>query len=99
MRPKMVIGFAAETTSLEKNAVQKLKDGIKSNNVMEIRDALHTLRPNLAHLDLTDLANELPTVDKVNFNEVITKKISTIEGILNEIKEGLKNKLPQMRSS
>jgi len=26
MRPKMVIGFAAETTSLEKNAVQKLKD-------------------------------------------------------------------------
>ena len=26
MRPKMVIGFAAETTSLEKNAIQKLKD-------------------------------------------------------------------------
>ncbi len=46
---------------------KKLNTAIDSENKSEAREALHSIRPNLAHLDLHNLANEIPSHESDTF--------------------------------
>lgn len=70
-------------------ALIKIQDAIESDNIDLLRDGFHTLKGNLAHLELSELLKEMPShknpmvfQETTPYLERVKKEIDRIKGYL-----------------
>jgi phosphopantothenoylcysteine decarboxylase/phosphopantothenate--cysteine ligase len=79
-RPKLIIGFAAETQELNDNALKKLKnkhcDWILANNVNFETGVMGSMETEIKLFSKKE-TKSFPKMSKIDFSEVLTKRICT----------------------
>lgn len=70
--------------------VQQVKEAGEKSDAKKAHDALHKMKSNLAHLDLTNLSNEIPDYKAKDFWENLPAFLANVELGMSEVKSRLK---------